>query len=211
MTSTSTSFEPYGHDLTTLARQNGFLPRRQAYETEIARIFQVLQRPAKHSVAVVDLGSGTSRQVALEVIRRMATGEVPEALCAFRAVAVDCDALVAGIPDLESAKEVHADFLSGKRGTPLPEENEENEEDLLLQLGHLPDGMEHAEHVVSSLLGGKGGWTWLVKDDPLQRPLIEFFQTLRQHHEEASSSNTLRRWGIQTGKGTCDSHHCFLH
>jgi hypothetical protein len=134
-------------------------------------------------VAVVDLGSGTSRKVALEVIRRMATGEAPEALCDFRTVAVDCDALVAGIPDLESAKEVHADFLSGKRGTPLPEENEEDEGSLQLQLGNLPDGMEHAEHVVSSLLGGKGGWTWQVKDDPLQFPLIEFFQTLRQHHK----------------------------
>ncbi len=29
--------------------------------------------------------------------------------------------------------------------------------------------------------------------------------------EEAPSSNTLRRWGVQTGKGACESHHCFLH
>ena len=32
-----------------------------------------------------------------------------------------------------------------------------------------------------------------------------------RRHEETSSSNTLRRWGVQTGKGTCDSHNCFLH
>ena len=25
------------------------------------------------------------------------------------------------------------------------------------------------------------------------------------------SPNTLRRWGVQTGKGACDTHNCFLH
>lgn len=28
---------------------------------------------------------------------------------------------------------------------------------------------------------------------------------------ETTSSNTLRRWGVQTGKGTCESHYSFLH
>lgn len=132
-------FSPYGHDLTTSARRGQFEPRLGVYEAEIARIFQILSRQAKNHVAVLDRGDGTGWQVATEVIRRLAIGDAPEALCSLRAVALDCDALVAGIPDVEKAKQIHQELRSGKG--------------------------------------------WKVADDPLERPLLKCFRSLRHHPE----------------------------
>lgn len=177
------SFVAFCQDLTTLAHQRQFVPRVGIYETQIARIVQILLRRAKNSVAVLDCGDGTGWQLATEVIGRLAIGAASEVLCSLRALALDCDALVASIADVEEAKRIHQEMRSGKREEPFLVEENEAEENLLSLFGRFPDGMEHAERVSIPLLDEGSGRRWGVSDDPLEQPLIECFRSLRHHPE----------------------------
>lgn len=177
------SFAAFCQDLTTLARQGQFAPRVGTSEAEIARIFQILLRRVKNSVAVLDYGDGTGWQLATEVIGRLAIGVAPEALCSLRALALDCDALVGSIADVQEAKQIHQEVRSGKRGGSFLVEENEAEENLFSLFGRFPDGMEHAERVSIPLLDGGSGRRWDVADDPLEQPLIECFRSLRHHPE----------------------------
>lgn len=177
------SFAAFCQDLTTLARQGQFAPRVGISEAQIARIIQILLRRAKNSVAVLDCGDGTGWQLATEVIRRLAIGDAPEALCSLRALALDANALVASIAHVEEAKQIHQEMRSGERGEPFLVDENEAEENLFSLFGRFPDGMEHAEHVSIPFLDGGSGRKWDVADDPLERPLIECFRSLRDHPE----------------------------
>lgn len=94
----------FGHDLTALAEAGRFQPL-SGYEPWVNRVIEVLARPCerrfRHNPVLIGLTAGEGWPIIAEVVRRMASGEVPDSLRGLRVIALDWEALVSDIPDLE--------------------------------------------------------------------------------------------------------------
>ncbi len=99
-----TVLQRFGHDLTALAEAGRFQPL-SGYEPWVNRVIEILARPResrlRHNPVLLGLADGEGWPIIAEVVRRMASGEVPDILRGRRVVALDWEALVSDIPDLE--------------------------------------------------------------------------------------------------------------
>jgi ATP-dependent Clp protease ATP-binding subunit ClpB len=89
----------FGRDLTALARDGQFTPL-EGYEPWAGRVLQILTRRANHKYNPVLFGRTEAEvwPIVAEVIRRIASGEVPDGLRMRRVVALDWDAVVRDLP-----------------------------------------------------------------------------------------------------------------
>lgn len=94
--------EQYGYNLTHLARQ-GFFSPLAGYETCVRRIFQILLQQEnmrkKCNPLLLDMDEMSRWRVVIEVTRRMATGEAPDALSRRQVIALNYEALFADFSD----------------------------------------------------------------------------------------------------------------
>jgi ATP-dependent Clp protease ATP-binding subunit ClpB len=102
----------YGRDLTSLAQQGAFAPLA-GHDARVARVFAILLRNrsetgalrTKCNPAILDLDGTQSWPLAGEVIRRMASGEAPAELRDCRVVALDWEALLADVSNIEELRQ----------------------------------------------------------------------------------------------------------
>jgi ATP-dependent Clp protease ATP-binding subunit ClpB len=105
----------YGRDLTSLARQGAFAPLA-GHDGRIARVFAILLRNrsetgssrTKCNPAILDLDGTQSWPLAGEAIRRMASDDAPAPLRDCRVVALDWEALLAEVPNIEELRQPFA-------------------------------------------------------------------------------------------------------
>ena len=92
------SLENYGYNLTRLARE-GDIPPLAGYDTVVTRIFAVLLRPGNRSNSMlIDEDEPRRWQIMMEVLRRVAAGDVPEPLQTCQVIAPNFAALCGASP-----------------------------------------------------------------------------------------------------------------
>ncbi len=95
------SFDLYGHDLTTLARESVFSCESETFLTTVERLFQILTRPHKNSAILLDWDEEARWQVVASLVHRLAHGQAPAPLCSWRVIALDYEKLSADLSKAE--------------------------------------------------------------------------------------------------------------
>lgn len=116
--------ERYGHHLTTLATLGTFAPF-SGYEAVVSRVMEVLQRKNRHVPLILAADEATRWAIVAEVIRRMATGDVPEPLRTQQVIGLDYEALFANVSDDQLIRQE----LRKQRYAPLHEKLAQTEPD----------------------------------------------------------------------------------
>lgn len=95
------SFDFYGHDLTTLAREGVFSCESETFLATVERLFQILTRPQKNSAILLDWDEEARWQLVASPVHRLAHGQAPAPLRSWRVIALDYEKLSADLSDVE--------------------------------------------------------------------------------------------------------------
>jgi ATP-dependent Clp protease ATP-binding subunit ClpA len=131
MLNESAPLERYGHNLTTLVKRGAFSPPA-GHEAAVNRVFEVLQRKNKNSPVILASDETSRWATVAEVIRRMATGDAPEAFRARQVIGLDYEALFTNLSDDTSIRKARRKQKYAPLGEKLAQAKPDSDEEWAL-------------------------------------------------------------------------------